>query len=174
MIRSVSSLSFRNTVLPSKSLISIISSKGVLSRVGVPLALQFRRSFSSPVVLYPGLSNTVTPPEQLTGTVRSKALASLPLWKAANNPEASSQTVILRDTLTRSFLFTDFITAWSFLSEIAIVAEKYNHHPEWSNVYNRVEITLTTHDAHGLSLKDIELASIIDLIAEKHLSTNKQ
>ena len=57
--------------------------------------------------------------------------------------------------------FTSFVEAWGFMSEIAIEAEKLNHHPEWGNVYNRVAITLTTHDANGLTERDVALAGRI-------------
>lgn len=67
--------------------------------------------------------------------------------------------------MTRTFIFKDFIQAWSFMSAVAIVAEKQNHHPEWSNVYNKVNIVLTTHDAgNTVTEKDIKLADSIDII----------
>lgn len=65
-------------------------------------------------------------------------------------------------TITRSFEFADFVQAFGFMTQVALVAEKRNHHPEWSNVYHRVTITLTTHDAGGLSAKDIDLALAAD------------
>ena len=65
-------------------------------------------------------------------------------------------------TIEREFVLADFVQAFGFMTQVAIVAEKRNHHPEWSNVYNRVSITLTTHDVSGLSMNDIELASEID------------
>ena len=67
-----------------------------------------------------------------------------------------------RDAITREFVFTDFAQAFAFMTQIAIVAEKRNHHPEWSNVYNRVSITLTTHDVNGLSQRDIDFARYAD------------
>lgn len=66
------------------------------------------------------------------------------------------------DAITREFVFTDFAQAFAFMTQIAVQAEKRNHHPEWSNVYNRVNITLTTHDVNGLSQQDIDLARYID------------
>jgi 4a-hydroxytetrahydrobiopterin dehydratase len=65
-------------------------------------------------------------------------------------------------TIHREFVFENFVQAFGFMTQVAIVAEKHNHHPEWSNVYNRVAITLTTHDVGGLSNNDIELATEID------------
>ncbi|KAJ8327483.1 hypothetical protein BDV3_000562 [Batrachochytrium dendrobatidis] len=67
-----------------------------------------------------------------------------------------------RDAITKEFQFTDFAAAFGFMSRIAIAAEKMDHHPEWSNVYNRVQITLSTHDCSGLSIRDINLAKVID------------
>ncbi|MDR7305403.1 4a-hydroxytetrahydrobiopterin dehydratase [Rhodoferax saidenbachensis] len=64
--------------------------------------------------------------------------------------------------MARTLLFADFAQAFGFMAQIAIVAEKRNHHPEWRNVYNRVEITLTTHDVQGLSQRDLDLARVID------------
>jgi 4a-hydroxytetrahydrobiopterin dehydratase len=69
-----------------------------------------------------------------------------------------------RDAITRSFRFRDFSEAWGFMSRVALAAEAEDHHPEWSNVWNRVEITLTTHDAGGLSARDIRLAQVIDAL----------
>jgi 4a-hydroxytetrahydrobiopterin dehydratase len=73
-------------------------------------------------------------------------------------------------TITRSFEFGNFVEAFAFMTHIALEAEKRNHHPEWSNVYNRVVITWTTHDAHGLSTDDVELAQV----ADAHYSTFTQ
>lgn len=70
-----------------------------------------------------------------------------------------------RDAIVRSFRFADFNAAWGFMCRVALLAEKADHHPEWSNVYNRVEILLTTHDAGGLSRRDVALAQAIDAIA---------
>ncbi len=69
-----------------------------------------------------------------------------------------------RDALCRSFRFRDFPEAFGFMARVALLAEAQNHHPEWSNVWNRVEILLTTHDAGGLSARDLRLAKAIDAL----------
>ncbi|MBT8423465.1 MAG: 4a-hydroxytetrahydrobiopterin dehydratase [Silicimonas sp.] len=88
--------------------------------------------------------------EKLTGAARDEALAKL--------KEAGWEEVDGRDAIRRSFKFKSFVEAWGWMSRMALIAEKMDHHPEWSNVYNRVEVTLTTHDADGLSRLDVELA----------------
>ncbi len=70
-----------------------------------------------------------------------------------------------RDAIEKSFKFKNFNAAWGFMSRIALLAEKMDHHPEWFNVYNKVDITLTTHDAGGISEKDIKMAKAIDAFA---------
>jgi len=79
-------------------------------------------------------------------------LQSLPAWKRHGRREA----------IRRQYAFDDFAQAFSFMTQLALVAEKRNHHPEWSNVYNKVNITLTTHDAEGVTRRDIELARYAD------------
>ena len=64
--------------------------------------------------------------------------------------------------LSRNFVFADFVQAFGFMTQLALHAEKMNHHPEWSNVYNRVDIALTTHDADGVSQRDIDMANAIE------------
>jgi 4a-hydroxytetrahydrobiopterin dehydratase len=71
-----------------------------------------------------------------------------------------------QDKLHRSFKFSNFVEAFGFMSQIAILAEKMDHHPEWSNVYNRVDVFLTTHDADGVSELDFELAEHMDRLYE--------
>ncbi len=71
-----------------------------------------------------------------------------------------------RDAAKKTFRFKDFNEAWGFMSRVALAAEKADHHPEWFNVYNRVEITLTTHDADGLSARDVALARSIETAAQ--------
>ena len=90
--------------------------------------------------------------EQLSEAERADALDGLPEW---DYDEA-------RDAITRSIVFTDFAEAFGFMAQVAILAERMDHHPEWSNVYNRVDVLLTTHDAGGLSERDVELAGAID------------
>ena len=92
--------------------------------------------------------------EALNETDRSEALADLPEW---DHDEA-------RDAITRRIVFADFIEAFGFMTQVALIAERMNHHPEWSNVYNRVDVLLTTHDAGGLSGRDIDMAQAIDAI----------
>ncbi|MFT3814535.1 MAG: 4a-hydroxytetrahydrobiopterin dehydratase [Acidovorax sp.] len=83
-------------------------------------------------------------------------LASLPAWEF--RPERGGLIV-------RRFVFRDFAQAMGFMCQVAVAAEKRNHHPEWSNVYNRVEVVLTTHDVNGLSMNDVELARYVDQVA---------
>ncbi|MEO5706057.1 MAG: 4a-hydroxytetrahydrobiopterin dehydratase [Alteraurantiacibacter sp.] len=92
---------------------------------------------------------------QLTGAEREAALADLPGWTLRDDGAA----------ITRQFKFKDFGEAWAFMGKVAALAEAHDHHPEWSNVYNRVEIALTTHDAGGLSARDVRLAKDIDGLA---------
>jgi 4a-hydroxytetrahydrobiopterin dehydratase len=89
---------------------------------------------------------------RLTDAERDAALARLPAWSLRGDGLA----------IARELRFTDFAEAFGFMARVAIAAEKADHHPEWFNVYNRVEITLTTHDAGGLSARDVALAETID------------
>ena len=93
--------------------------------------------------------------EKLAGVARKTALEALAGWSE----------VAGRDAIAKSFKFKDFNQAFGFMSRVALLAEKQDHHPEWFNVYNRVEITLSTHDAGGLSQRDITLAKAIDGVA---------
>ncbi len=69
-----------------------------------------------------------------------------------------------RDAIAREFVFVDFSAAWGFMARVALLAEKHDHHPEWSNVWNKVGIVLSTHDAGGLSARDVALAVAIDVL----------
>lgn len=89
---------------------------------------------------------------KLTDVERSTLPTTLPHWTMDGE----------RDAIRRTFSFKDFVEAFGFMSKVALLAERADHHPEWSNVYNRVEILLTTHDAGGLSRRDIALAEAID------------
>ncbi len=93
-------------------------------------------------------------PTRLNEEQRRALLAELKHWSYADE----------RDAIARQFRFADFADAFSFMTRIALAADKLNHHPEWSNVYNKVTITLSTHDAGGLSRLDGELARQIDAI----------
>ena len=86
---------------------------------------------------------------------RAAVLEQLPLWSHDSDAKG----------IRRTLRFADFAEAFGFMARVAILAEKADHHPEWFNVYNRVEILLTTHDAGGLSRRDVDLASAIDAIA---------
>eukprot|EP00574_Skeletonema_japonicum_P007456 CAMPEP_0201714438 /NCGR_PEP_ID=MMETSP0593-20130828/926_1 /ASSEMBLY_ACC=CAM_ASM_000672 /TAXON_ID=267983 /ORGANISM="Skeletonema japonicum, Strain CCMP2506" /LENGTH=197 /DNA_ID=CAMNT_0048203721 /DNA_START=156 /DNA_END=746 /DNA_ORIENTATION=- len=101
------------------------------------------------------------PPVKLTFEQRT-ALSSTILSKKSRFPGGWKIDPSGRDAITKTFNFIDFKQAWDFMSQIAIVAEQMNHHPEWMNVYNRVEVTLTTHDVDGLSNYDIEMAQKMD------------
>ena len=90
--------------------------------------------------------------KKLSITDRNKALKKLKGW----------QLVKGRSAITKTFQFKDFNAAFSWMTAIALYAEKLDHHPEWFNVYNRVIVTLSTHDVSGISKLDIELAKIID------------
>ena len=92
---------------------------------------------------------------KLSGQARKDALAALKGWSEVSG----------RDAIHKSFKFADFTQAWAFMTRVALAAEKADHHPEWSNVYNKVEIVLSTHDAGGLSEKDVALARFIDSAA---------
>ena len=91
---------------------------------------------------------------RLTKDERASWLAALPEWTLARDGDA----------IERKFEFADFSEAFAFMARVALLAEKRDHHPEWFNVYNRVEITLTTHDAGGLSSRDVQMAKKIDAL----------
>ncbi|MEM1410605.1 MAG: 4a-hydroxytetrahydrobiopterin dehydratase [Pseudomonadota bacterium] len=90
--------------------------------------------------------------QKLSAEARQQFFKDHPAWSDVAGKDAASTSV----------KFSDFKEAWGFMSRVALFAEQHDHHPEWFNVYNRVDVTLTTHDADGLSEKDAELASFID------------
>jgi 4a-hydroxytetrahydrobiopterin dehydratase len=93
--------------------------------------------------------------QKLAGEARKQALSALKEWNEAKG----------RDAITKTFTFKDFNEAFGFMSRVALVAEKMDHHPEWSNVYKTVVVTLSTHDAGGLTELDVKLAKAMDRIA---------
>ena len=94
--------------------------------------------------------------EKLTGNARKTALAKLNGWSEVKD----------RDAISRTFTFGDFNEAFGFMTRAALVAEKLDHHPEWFNVYDKVEVTLATHDAGGVTERDVELAAAMNRLAE--------
>jgi 4a-hydroxytetrahydrobiopterin dehydratase len=86
----------------------------------------------------------------------AEALKRLPAWSAVEG----------RDAIARTFQFKDFNAAFGWMTRMALAAEKLDHHPEWFNVYNRVEVLLTTHDADGVTELDVKLAGLMDAAAE--------
>jgi 4a-hydroxytetrahydrobiopterin dehydratase len=93
--------------------------------------------------------------ERLDAAARARLAQDLPGWRMAEGG---------RDAIRRKFRFKDFSEAWGFMARVALLAERQDHHPEWSNVWNRVEILLSTHDAGGLSERDLRLARAIDAL----------
>ena len=96
------------------------------------------------------------PPVKFSAEQLAALPTQLPQWQLA--PERGG-------LITREFVFRDFAQAMGFMSQVAVVAEKRNHHPEWFNVYNKVKVTLTTHDVQGLSHNDLDLARYMDQVA---------
>lgn len=94
---------------------------------------------------------------RLTSAEKQQYLQDAPEWKVMEQ----------RDAIQKTFVFQDFLGAMKFMNQVAVVAEKMNHHPEWFNVFNRVEITLSTHDASGLTILDFELAKEIEAIYQQ-------
>ena len=95
--------------------------------------------------------------ERLSAEARQAALAELAGWKESSGREA----------IERTFTFKDFNEAFGFMARVALVAEKHDHHPEWRNVYRTVDVVLSTHDAGGLTAKDIDLAKAMNAIAQQ-------
>ena len=94
--------------------------------------------------------------DQLSEEERADALDELDEWDYEEG----------RDAISRNFTFDDFSEAFAFMTRVALLAEKADHHPEWSNVWNRVSIVLTTHDAGGLSHRDVTMAEAIDALVD--------
>jgi 4a-hydroxytetrahydrobiopterin dehydratase len=94
---------------------------------------------------------------KLSPTARNAALAKLAGWQEASG----------RDAISKTYVFADFNAAFGFMTRAALVAEKMDHHPEWSNVYKTVQVTLATHDAGGVTELDIALAEAMDRIAAR-------
>ncbi|MBX7198815.1 MAG: 4a-hydroxytetrahydrobiopterin dehydratase [Rhodospirillaceae bacterium] len=90
--------------------------------------------------------------QKLESGARAKALAELAGWQDAG----------ARDAIQKTFTFADFNAAFGFMSRVALLAEKMDHHPEWFNVYNRVQVTLATHDCGGVSERDIAMARFMN------------
>lgn len=88
----------------------------------------------------------------LTPATRDAELARLPRWRF----DADRRAIVAR------FTFADFSAAWGFMTRVALLAEARDHHPEWTNVWNRVDVAMTTHDAGGVTAKDVEFAAAID------------
>jgi 4a-hydroxytetrahydrobiopterin dehydratase len=99
--------------------------------------------------------------QKLSPSESLQHLQALPLWKIDSSALA----------ISREFVFPDFLLAFSFMTQIAILAEKHNHHPEWRNVYNKVDVTWSTHDVKGLSSRDFLLAGLCDEAFEKAQAT---
>ncbi|MGL4728718.1 MAG: 4a-hydroxytetrahydrobiopterin dehydratase [Bosea sp. (in: a-proteobacteria)] len=94
--------------------------------------------------------------KKLDATERDTALATLPGWQMVQD----------RDAITKRFVFADFNAAFGWMTRVALIAEKMDHHPEWANVYRTVDVTLATHDAGGLTALDIRLAGEMDRLAK--------
>ena len=99
--------------------------------------------------------------QRLSDAERRMALRELPDWALVEGREA----------ITRTYRFGDFNAAFAFMTRVAMMAEKADHHPEWFNVYNRIDVSLATHDAGGLTAKDIALARFMDAVAEQIVAT---
>lgn len=95
--------------------------------------------------------------DRLEGSARAEAVKSLSGWN----------DVVGRDAIEKQFRFSDFSAAFAFMTRVAFIAEVMNHHPEWSNVWSKVHITLTSHDVKGVSSRDIDLARETDRLAKE-------
>jgi len=111
---------------------------------------------------------------RLTAAARAQLATTLPRWSTSAAPPgggggaaAAAPAGAARDALHRELRFASFSAAFGFMTRVALAAEVLRHHPEWSNVYNRVSITLTTHDAGGLTELDLRLAATVDKLAKE-------
>jgi 4a-hydroxytetrahydrobiopterin dehydratase len=96
--------------------------------------------------------------KKLSPAARMSALKNLPEWRKVSG----------RDAIARKFAFKDFNTAFAFMTRVALLAEKMDHHPEWFNVYNMLDITLSTHDAGGVTDKDVSMAKAMEDYFKAH------
>ena len=94
--------------------------------------------------------------EKISPDARTRALAQLEGWEAAKNREA----------IVKEYRFANFSQAFAWMTQVALLAEKMDHHPEWTNVYSRVSVALTTHDAGGITQNDLDMAKRMDLYAK--------
>eukprot|EP00922_Rhytidocystis_sp_ex-Travisia-forbesii_P057200 GHVS01084736.1.p1 GENE.GHVS01084736.1~~GHVS01084736.1.p1 ORF type:complete len:159 (+),score=23.21 GHVS01084736.1:67-477(+) len=103
----------------------------------------------------------------------TSSLSCIPKWKFIQPSTTSSSSPALSVTtvphLHRRFVFTDFNETFGFMARVAMQAERLGHHPNWQNVYNQLEVSLSTHDAGGVTMKDIEMAKFMDAAADKIL-----
>ena len=103
----------------------------------------------------PPTATAAANPAKLTENELERELSQLPKWKVEGNK------------LRREYVFPDFIAAFGFMASAALVAQAMDHHPEWSNVFNKVRVDLTTHDAGGITLLDVKLASSMEELAQR-------
>jgi len=130
---------------------SFTRSVSSLQRAATKITTASCRSFSSTLSTHDAPQKFTN--DEVAASVRLLTYQGTPFpWVATNENKA----------IMKTFTFTDFNQAWSFMSRTALLAEKMDHHPEWLNVYNRVEVTLTTHDADGVSQKDINMARAME------------
>jgi len=93
--------------------------------------------------------------KKLTGAARAEAIGGLDGWAEVES----------RDAIAKTFTFDDFNAAFGFMSRVALLAERMDHHPEWFNVYNKVEVTMSSHDAGGVTERDVRMAKFMDELA---------
>uniref|UniRef100_A0A8D9AQS4 4a-hydroxytetrahydrobiopterin dehydratase n=1 Tax=Cacopsylla melanoneura TaxID=428564 RepID=A0A8D9AQS4_9HEMI len=132
------------------------------------------RKFLLPVCFSLFLNNPVSAAAKATGkTLKRMASVKLSADERLSKLEpmlaSGWKMVENRDAIYKEFLFKNFNEAFGFMSRTALLAEKMDHHPEWFNVYNKVQVTLSTHDCSGLSNKDIKLASFMDTVAKLNI-----